>query len=50
VVILSAGAMPCAIVAMIMYEKLEILHVTEEARGLDHLKALLHGRFLCHLH
>ena len=41
--------MPCAIVAMIMYEKLEILHVTEEARGLDHLQALLRRGLLCHL-
>ncbi len=39
-----------AVVAVVVDEKLEILHVAEEARGLDHLQTLLHGRFPRHLH
>ena len=39
-----------AVVAVIVDEKLEILHVAEEAWRLDHLQTLLHGGLLCHLH
>ena len=42
--------MSCAIIAVVVDEKLEILHVAEKARGFDHLQALLHGGLLCHLH
>ena len=39
-----------AVVAMVVDEKLEILHVAEETRGFDHLEPLRHGGLLCHLH
>jgi hypothetical protein len=34
---------------MVLDEKLQILHVAEEARRLHHLQPLLHGRFSCHI-
>jgi hypothetical protein len=39
-----------AVVTVIVDEKLEVLHMAEEARRLDHLQAFLHGGLLCHLH
>jgi hypothetical protein len=46
----GSWAMAGAVVAMIMDEELEILHVAKETWRLDHLKTLLHGRFSRHLH
>ena len=42
--------MSSAVVAVIVDEKLEILHMAEKARGFDHLQTLLRGGLLCHLH
>ena len=39
-----------AVIAVVVEEKLEIWHVAEKTRGLDHLQTLLHGGLLCHLH
>ncbi len=38
-----------AVIAMIVDEKLKVLHVAEKTQRLDHLQSLLLGRFLCHL-
>jgi hypothetical protein len=49
-ILLSPWAVAGAVVAVVVDEKLEILHVAEEAWGFDHLQPLLHGGLLCHLH
>ncbi len=39
-----------AVITMIVDEELEVLHVAEKTRGLDHLQTLLHGGLLRHLY
>jgi hypothetical protein len=45
----ASWTIPGAVITMIVDKKLEILHIAEKPWRFDHLKPLVHRRFLRHL-